>query len=522
MSSNNVVLSSLLLKDNFGDIVSSVGLYLAKKGCTALRILSNETNFTLDQVRKALCVLIQHNLATFQQHSRGFVTYQLDTEQVLLLLNYARYIYCAKTLYGDAAELIVEELLQHGQVSMARVCSRVEDRLNEALREGKKVGPSLVREKFTSLVQTHFIQRCPELQQTETEERSRLPVLVPNEKLKYHLPLETETGKKRKRETEESEQPAKKSKTENVDNAAVLWCVSCERFHQYFRDVAIVSAVSNLIDQKAGEVMRTMLRLSEVKSDPTSPTSYPMSSNEIFQAVPSELQKNKSEIDQYLSLLVELSEEFVSRIGDSGGGIYCINFKKAAASLAKAAITSVVQERFGSKSARIFRLLLMKRYLEQKQIEEFAMIPAKEAKDMTYVLFAENFLSLQEIPRTPDHAPSRTFYLYTVNLVQVSRMLLDQCYRTMCNILTRRDHELKENKRLLDKQQRVEAITASLLTGGAEDAQVQEIEEMITPPERAQLTKVKHISTKLEQAELQVAETIFTLKLFLSYTQSGR
>lgn len=37
----------------------------------------------------------------------------------------------------------------------------------------------------------------------------------------------------------------------------------------------------------------------------------------------------------------------------------------------------------------------------------------------------------QEIPKTPDHAPSRTFYLYTVNVLAAARMLLHRCFKVM-------------------------------------------------------------------------------------------
>lgn len=38
---------------------------------------------------------------------------------------------------------------------------------------------------------------------------------------------------------------------------------------------------------------------------------------------------------------------------------------------------------------------MQKKHLEQKQVEDFAMIPAKEAKDMLYKMLSENFISLQ-------------------------------------------------------------------------------------------------------------------------------
>lgn len=52
------------------------------------------------------------------------------------------------------------------------------------------------------------------------------------------------------------------------------------------------------------------------------------------------------------------------------------------------------------------------------------------------------------------------------------------------------------SRRLLDKQQRVEAIAASLEQSGADPSQRAEVEEMITPSERAQLARVKHITNK--------------------------
>ena len=51
-------------------------------------------------------------------------------------------------------------------------------------------------------------------------------------------------------------------------------------------------------------------------------------------------------------------------------------------------------------------------------------------------------------------------------------------------------------RRLLEKQQRVEAIAASLEQSGADATQKEEIEEMITPTEKAQLAKVKHMTNK--------------------------
>lgn len=71
------------------------------------------------------------------------------------------------------------------------------------------------------------------------------------------------------------------------------------------------------------------------------------------------------------------------------------DFKSLSELLCRETIEGVVRERFGSKCYRIFRLLMMKKILEQKQVAESAMISGKEAKELLYTLLAENFVSVQ-------------------------------------------------------------------------------------------------------------------------------
>ncbi|NXQ97053.1 RPC3 polymerase, partial [Sagittarius serpentarius] len=483
MTQAEIKLCSLLLQEHFGEIVEKIGTYLIRTGAQPLRMIVNDTGLLLDQVKKALCVLIQHNLVTYQLQKRGFVEYEAQCKRVLRILRYPRYIYTAKTLYNDTGELVVEELLLNGKMTMSAVVRKVADRLTETMEDGKTMDYADVSNTFVRLVDTHFVQRCPLVPETpETPEAppAPAPTLVINEKDMYVVPRLNLVGKgKRRRSCDEEENGEHKAKKQKQDGESsepppddsIYWQVNIDRFHQHFRDQGIVSAVANRMDQTSSEIVRTMLRMSEVTTSSSAPYTQPLSSNEIFRSLPAGYNIVKQVLDQYLTLLADDPLEFVGKSGDSGGGMYTVSILCG----------------FGSRCARIFRLLLRKKHLEQKQVEDFAMIPAKEAKDMLYKMLSENFVSLQEIPKTPDHAPSRTFYLYTVNILSSARMLLHRCYKSVANLIERRQYETKENKRLLEKSQRVEAILASMQATGAEDAQLQEIEEMITVPERQQL-----------------------------------
>uniref|UniRef100_A0A0K8S1F2 DNA-directed RNA polymerase III subunit RPC3 n=1 Tax=Crotalus horridus TaxID=35024 RepID=A0A0K8S1F2_CROHD len=503
MTQAEIKLCSLLLCEHFGEIVEKVGTQLIRMGGQTLWMISQNTSMSLDQVRKALCVLIQHNLVTFQQQKRGLVEYEAQCSRMLRILRYPRYIYTAKTLYSDTGELIVEELLLNGKMTMSAVVKKVADRLTETMEDGKTMDYSEVSATFTCLADTHFVQRCPSPSESSESAETQpppTPTLAFNEKDMYAVPKlnligrgkrkhsdnakeDGDRGGKRSRQDPESEEP--------LADSGIYWQVNIDRFHQHFRDQAIVSAVANRMDQTSSEIVRTMLRMSEVTTSSNAPYTQPLSSNEL---------------------------EFVGKSGESGGGMYVINLHKGLASLATATLESIVQERFGSRCARIFRLLLRKRHLEQKQIEDFAMIPGKEAKEMMYKMLSANIVALQEIPKTPDHAPSRTFYLYTVNTLASARMLLQRCYKCVANLIERRLHETKENRRLLEKSQRVEAILASVQATGAEEAQLQEIEEMITAPERQQLETLKHNVNKIDASENQVDETIFILESYINST----
>ncbi|XP_040268787.1 DNA-directed RNA polymerase III subunit RPC3 [Bufo bufo] len=532
MTAMEMWLSALLLQEHYGEIVERVGAFLIRNGAQPLRVIVSETGTPTDQVKKALCVLLQHGLATYQMHRRGFVEYSARCDRCLRILRFPRYIFTAKTLYGDAGELIVEELLLNGKMTLTAGVKKVANRMTETMEDGKSIEYSEVLATFTQLADTHFVQRCPGVSDTGDAPRVEgrrppAPTLVTNEKEMYCVPKVTLIGRGKRRRSSDDDEGATQSKRPKRDSGAedgqddgIYWQINMDRFHQHFRDQAIISAVSNKMDQTSSEIVRTMLRMSEITTSSNAAFTQPLSSNEIFRALPAGYNIAKQVLDQYLTLLADDPLEFVGRSGDSGGGMFVINLHKAVTSLATSNLESIVQERFGSRCARIFRLLLRKKHLEQKQVEDFAMIPAKEAKDMLYRMLSVNLVNLQEIPKTPDHAPSRTFYLYTVNPLSAARMLLQRCYKTVANLIERRQFETKENKRLLEKSQRIEAILTSMQATGAEESQLAEIEEMITAPERQQLENLKRNVNKLDASEIQVDETIFILESYVTSTKA--
>ncbi|KAG8237751.1 hypothetical protein J437_LFUL014294, partial [Ladona fulva] len=496
------LISSILL-EHYGEAAERVGRDLFRWGPKSLREISSTTGMHIERVKETLCLLIQFNLVTFSPgKSPNKADYTLIAERVLLLLRYPRYLYQVKTLYGNEEEALVEELLQHGQKTASEALLSVAKKLNEAMEGNKCICVVTLKDKFLSLVRNRFIQRCPSVCE------GPVPTFTLNESALYLEPdvnIKELTIKIQKKDTNQ----------DNFPDEKVYWRVNFDRFHQEMRDQIMISSIARRIDSNASELLDQLLKLMYKKTDAWAPISNPISLMEIREV----LRKNPSQhvlfqyLDQYLKVLEEDLSGFLDKSGDSAGGQFSINMKKAFSQLAWVTVENIVVERFGSKAARIFRLVKLKKYAEQDQILQLCMVPSKECKLLIYQLSQENFLQLRELRKTLSNTgPNKTFYMYHIDLEQVARMVLEMCYKAMYNALVKRESQKTENKRLIEKQQRIESIALNLKEQGASEEQLAEIEEMLTPPERTVLEKVRVTMDKLTEAELQIDETVFLLQ----------
>lgn len=302
-------------------------------------------------------------------------------------------------------------------------------------------------------------------------------------------------------------------------DSKIYWKVNFDQFLQDFRDQVIISAIRTRFDENAGELMRQLMILMYSRTTSWVDTSNPIPYTEIKDVVRRlNYPKLIQYLDQYLNLIDEDTSHFIRRVGDSGGGQYSINVKEAFHQLAWTTLDNIVMERFGSKAARIFRLVRSRKFIEQEQIQQLAMIPAKEAKHLTYTLLQENYLQIQELKKAGvSAAPTKTFFLFHIDLAQVVRMEIEHCYHALYNIMQRRDYEATSNKRMIDKHLRMQTLTSNLKEHGATEEQLAEIAEMITPSEKQHLEKVQSVMKNLSGTELQIEETLFLLSMYLRY-----
>lgn len=491
-------LCMLLLEEYFGSIVQCIGNSLLY-GTKSLAIIKFDTQLPLIKVKEGLCVLIKYGFVTYQ-HSEKDIQYTLNCKKIITLLRYPRYMLFAKTYCGDEGEIMFEEVLKHGYITASEVIIKTYKRIEETPSKcAEQLSIVNLKTVFEMLVKNQFLMRSTSFDTTAEN----------TEKPNYNLPCLDLTAISKMLQGQNA----------NPGDNKLYWQVNFDRFTQDFRDKIVISAMTQRFDQNAGELMRQLINLMYLRTASWEATSNPIPYTEIKE----EIKKlNYSELEQYLAeylrLIEEDSSQFIKRVGDSGGGQYNINMKNAFKELVWTTIESIVTERFGSKTARIFRLVRIEKNVILDQIQQLAMIPAKEAKCLTYILTQENYIQMQEVKKIGTlTAPTKGPFHFYIDLTKVVQMEIEHCCQALYNIIKRRDHELTSNKRMIEKQLRVQILSANMKEHGATEQQLADIAEMMTPSETRQLERTQNAIKKLNATELQIDETLFLLTMYFQY-----
>jgi len=488
----------LLLEEYFGSIVQCIGNNLLY-GTKTLRTIYLETRLPIAKIKEGLCVLMKHGFVTYQQNEEK-VEYTLHQNKIIRLFRYPRCVFFAKTYCGDEGEIMLEEVLKHGYITASEVIIKTYKRIEHM--PSKSIQSSTIpnlKKVFELLVKNQFLMHSTAFD-TMTED---------TEKPNYDLPdLDLMAI-------------SNVLKGQNVEfmDSKLYWKVNYDRFTQDFRDQMVISAITQKFDKNAGELMRQLINLMYLRTASWADTSNPIPYTEIKEEVKKlNYEELEHYLDQYLRLLEEDSTQFIKRVGDSGGGQYSVNMKNAFKQLTWATLEHIVTERFGSKAARIFRLIRNESDVNLEQIQNLAMIPTKEAKILTYILLRENYIHSQETKKSgTSSGPAKAPYRFCIHLTKIVEMEIEHCYQALYNIMKRRDHESISNKRMIEKQLRVQILSTNLMEHGATEQQLADIKEMMTPSENQQLEKAQNAIKKLAATELQIDETLFLLTMYFHY-----
>ncbi|KAG1677915.1 hypothetical protein FOA52_001333 [Chlamydomonas sp. UWO 241] len=287
----------------------------------------------------------------------------------------------------------------------------------------------------------------------------------------------------------------------------LLWRVNTEEFNRRFRHRTCVDMVGEKIDSDAGNVLAAMLAaarpfeqcLKEERSSALGTDEITDTAARLVEA--GVLPRTSAPVPTIISTIAHDALELISYIGNGPGGEqYVVNMARIIQLVQLKQVEAVIRDRFGGSGLRIFRLLLLKGQLEQKQVADFSMLSPKETRELLYRMLRAGFLALQDIPRGSDRAPSRTFYTWRANPDEAGAQLSGELYAGAGRVWARIRHEMAKEKELL------ELIEESRTTG--------ELNFTLTAAQRAAAQRLKRTVDTLEASLLQLDDMIATFNEF--------
>ena len=441
--------------------------------------------------QQALLVLVQHNcvLPLQTMKSDDDVVYKIEIDDILHRLRYPRFLLHVRECLGKTHELLLEGLLEHGRLRSHQLFARAS--ASPGYDRDSNQGKSL-EDIFGELVEGRFVERVPI--GYGSKQRS-----VSDGKAEQVGSQATEREKSNDVQSRSTIHDDRHKLSAEVvglgEEDDALWRVNANEFNRRFRHIACAALVREKVDQSAGHLLLTMLELSrghEVQVDEERSTS--VTEADIMQKLSgsgaaTQMKNMKSALEK----LSADTSELISCIGNTHEGAnYCVNMRRIIDLIRIKEIEAVVRERFGGPACRIFRLLLLKRNLEQKQIAEMAMIPVKDTRELLYKLLKAEYVQIQEVARTSDHAPSRTFYLWRVDLLRVVEQVGRDLYRATSNLRARLLYELSQEKETLMLLERAQDKSTIPLTTG----------------QRQNLVRMRTKATRLEGAIMRLDELV--------------
>ncbi|XP_014262408.1 DNA-directed RNA polymerase III subunit RPC3 [Cimex lectularius] len=500
-------LCSLLIQEHFGPIAEKIHQQL-QWGPKTFKLLASSIDLPPPLLRRVLCILIQYGFVVFESRLKPQVAeYRLLPDKILLLLRYPRYLSLINDKYGEISRLIIDEVLQCGCISAPKLILNVWTKIQDGALAVLPKSMTSLSDALHRLIQNQYLMRCPS---PSEDGNDRVPKLVVNESELYKMP-EIDVPMLLKLWKGETS-------LHSIKDHDILWRCNFDRFHQDMRDEIMVEGIRRRFDSYSATFMEVALNQMYLRTEPWATQSNPVPLNEIREEVDKKSSHLAQFLDQYIKVIDEDSCSFIKKIGEGSTASVYVNLVAAFSNLTAATIESVVEHRFGCKAARIFRLVRSKKFIDQEQLQKIAMIPDKEAKQLTYRLLQESFLHMQELKKSATAGLNKNFYLFHVDFNQVVHVVLEMCYKAIYNTLKRANHEKNENLRMIDKFEKLNSVAQTMKQQGEDEQYIKQLlDEWMTPPEKSLMESVEATIKKLRLAELYLDETIFLLQLYIYY-----
>ncbi|EGN96168.1 hypothetical protein SERLA73DRAFT_94223 [Serpula lacrymans var. lacrymans S7.3] len=519
-----------IIHSHFGPLTASVASALLTRGRLPLLQLVRYTSLKPRTVRAAVLILVQQNILWHAHSEEEGEVLEVNTKECLMRLRFGRFVWQAEQVFGKAAAEIVQLILDHGKLRPVDIVAQLSIYDPKSSSMYSQALHKLVTASYLkpSTILSHNSPRDKRIRY-EGEEKAKISGFPTAKELREaketaaaRLKREEEEAEKIGLKRKPKEQSSNRSnKRKAVDEEVfvddeVYFRVNFDKFNIHIRNKIIELAVKERFNSSAALVMRAALKATEakqvssasVRSDPTSIAGISMHVDDADDLASGLVTSSKkapvaSLVKNYLGLLSSAdnptpSGQAAAFVSLSDNKVH-VEFDVVNKRLRRRVLEAVTRERHGDDGVRILRLLLDTGKMDEKQVSKVAMMANKDARPLLSALSTDSLISIQEVPKSADRNPTRTFYLWFVDLPKAYSVLLGSLYKTLYNISMRRHAEQEESnvKAVLEKCER---------------SDVSQDETLLSRLEREILKDWEKKREKLMVLEMRVEEAVFILR----------
>ena len=510
MARNITRITSILILQHFGMPAQRITDCVIKRGLASLQEVVEDSGLERQEVKRTLCVLIRHEIIDFRDET-SHTLFTVNLHRAYLIARYPRFLSIIKDEFESCAELIISELLIHGHCTIEELVEYITARENPA----QSLDLESLQGTFVNLVDRRYVSKVKPpselIEDLESEIiEGRGGKSVPGGIKRALITAEVTESKRKKLEVSRAKFAENKGDSDLQD----VWCINFEHFHEKLRDKLISQYIAVIYTPQLAAVLNTFHAILELDPD-TSIKQFQSKEVYIPQIVP-QVDLSRGEVERGLALVSREENSLLTKTTESGGGAYVLEYRNCYQLLLRNTVESIIEERYGSKALRIIKNLIRKKYLELSQMSELTLIPPQELNEIVSRLFRESIISVQEVPRLEEYIPGKTFYLYSFDIEKVRRILLNNAFQIIGNMVVKRRSVYEEAERVLKKDDRVCELLGEMKET-ANTEQLEEIEQLLTPGERQNARNSRMMLERLELAELFIDETIFILSHFHTF-----
>ncbi|KAF5109525.1 hypothetical protein DV453_001444 [Geotrichum candidum] len=185
------------------------------------------------------------------------------------------------------------------------------------------------------------------------------------------------------------------------------------------------------------------------------------------------------DVTRHLELLANSPYNFVIKAGNRGGGEWFVPFEELRETLKRVSYEQIIENKFGPLALRLFRIIKDKGMVNDELLARTALLRADTIARLTATLHDFGALDLQEVPRSNDRTPVKTFFLWFHSPQRAYGIVLQDMYKALSRMYKRILAERKEHPILLAKLDREDVKeNEDLYLSAAEKQEIYELRSL--------------------------------------------